>query len=232
MYYLYVKKHRKTGMKYLGYTSKDNVNQYTGSGKYWLKHLAKHGSDCVVTHILFESENRDLVALWGVFFSDLYNVVESDEWANLIVENTRGPSSADATRMRLEQVKNGTHQWLGENNPSKKMVADGTHHLLGGEIARKLVADGKHHFCDADKQKEMAQKKVKAGTHNFFMVSCVDKEGKRIMIPKEEYHSQTGPKEDWEYLHYRSKELSKRGIKVPGLGKKRGKYKKGSANSC
>jgi hypothetical protein len=37
---LYKKTHRKTGLKYLGYTSRDPFS-YTGSGKYWSRHLKK-----------------------------------------------------------------------------------------------------------------------------------------------------------------------------------------------
>ncbi len=42
--YLYVKRHRKTGLLYFGKTTK-NPLKYNGSGKYWKSHLRKHGSD-------------------------------------------------------------------------------------------------------------------------------------------------------------------------------------------
>jgi len=37
---LYKKTHRKTGLKYLGYTSQDPF-RYIGSGKYWRRHFKK-----------------------------------------------------------------------------------------------------------------------------------------------------------------------------------------------
>ena len=42
--YLYVKTHRKTGLKYLGKTKKDPF-VYQGSGVHWKNHLNKHGYD-------------------------------------------------------------------------------------------------------------------------------------------------------------------------------------------
>jgi hypothetical protein len=41
IYYLYVKTHNITGLKYLGYTSRKNPHKYTGSGTRWLNQYAK-----------------------------------------------------------------------------------------------------------------------------------------------------------------------------------------------
>ena len=38
VYHLYVKTHKKTGLKYLGQTKKDPF-QYSGSGHRWTKHI-------------------------------------------------------------------------------------------------------------------------------------------------------------------------------------------------
>ena len=40
--YLYIKQHSITGKLYLGKTTKQNLIKYTGSGKYWLRHLKVH----------------------------------------------------------------------------------------------------------------------------------------------------------------------------------------------
>ena len=42
IYYLYVKTHRITGLKYLGKTKQDPY-KYRGSGVYWTSHIKKHG---------------------------------------------------------------------------------------------------------------------------------------------------------------------------------------------
>lgn len=88
MIYLYVKTHNKTGLKYLGKTSKDPY-KYLGSGIYWLKHLAKHGND-ISTEILLETENKEEIKEKGLYYSDLWNVKESPEWANLTKEEGTG----------------------------------------------------------------------------------------------------------------------------------------------
>lgn len=226
MFYLYLKTHRQSGLKYLGFTAKKDPYKYRGSGKVWLKHLKKYGND-IDTQILLATADKEEAAATGIFFSKLWNVVQSSEWANLIEETTAGPSAEDARARNTKLVEDGTHQWLGHNNPSHKMVKNGTHHLLGERNhVHQKVKDGSHHFCSKEKQLEMAAKKVKAGTHNFFMVSCIDRAGNHIMIPKEQYRAQTGPKNTWEYLHISSKELVERGFKSNKLGKKRGPYKK------
>jgi hypothetical protein len=80
--YLYVKTHNITGLKYLGQTKKEDPFLYQGSGKYWKQHINKHGYN-VDTAVLFESDSMDEIAHWGKYYSALWDVVRSNEWANL-----------------------------------------------------------------------------------------------------------------------------------------------------
>lgn len=86
--YLYIKTHNKTGLKYLGKTKK-NPYEYKGSGVYWKRHIKKHGYD-VTTKILAECNSEEEIKKLGLYYSDLYSVVESNEWANLMEENGIG----------------------------------------------------------------------------------------------------------------------------------------------
>jgi hypothetical protein len=88
MIYLYVKTHQLTGMKYLGMTRQDPYS-YSGSGTYWRKHLKKRGNN-ISTEILLATENENEIAETGLFFSKLWNIVESTEWANLVPEEGEG----------------------------------------------------------------------------------------------------------------------------------------------
>jgi len=88
MYYLYVKTHNTTNLKYLGYTKRDPY-KYKGSGTRWYNHIKKHGYD-VTTEIIFQSESKEEVAETGRVYSDLWNVVESVNWANLVIESGDG----------------------------------------------------------------------------------------------------------------------------------------------
>lgn len=88
MFYLYIKTHNKTGLKYLGKTEQ-NPYKYPGSGKRWKRHLKKHGKD-ITTRLLLETDNEKELKETGLFFSKLWNVVESNEWANCKPEEGDG----------------------------------------------------------------------------------------------------------------------------------------------
>lgn len=87
-YYLYVKTHNQTGLKYLGQTS-SNPYTYKGSGTRWLSHLKKHGNN-VSTEILVETNDKSVIKEKGVEYSKRFNIVKSSEWANLKVEEGDG----------------------------------------------------------------------------------------------------------------------------------------------
>lgn len=88
MYKLYIKTHLTTGLKYLGYTCQDPLT-YKGSGKYWKLHLSKHGND-VKTEILHETPDKNEIKRLGIHYSTLWNIVSSNEWANLKLEEGDG----------------------------------------------------------------------------------------------------------------------------------------------
>jgi len=86
--YLYLKTHNKTGLQYFGMTKQDPY-KYMGSGKRWRNHLSKHGND-VSTEIIFESENKEEIAEAGIIYSKIWDIVESDKFANLKIEEGDG----------------------------------------------------------------------------------------------------------------------------------------------
>ena len=86
MIILYIKTHKKTGLKYFGKTTKKDPHKYTGSGKYWLNHIKKHGKDIdteIIGNFIFEDE----CAKFALRFSIENNIISSKEWANLRLEN-------------------------------------------------------------------------------------------------------------------------------------------------
>jgi len=118
IYTLYVKTHRITGLKYLGKTEREDPVSYQGSGVYWTSHIKKHGYDCD-TQIIKECNSKEELKEAGLYYSKLWNVVESDDWANLKDECGEGWSSDDAIRLTRERIANGTHNCLkrGEESP-------------------------------------------------------------------------------------------------------------------
>jgi hypothetical protein len=104
--FLYVKVHKKTGLKYFGVTTQDPF-KYRGSGKYWARHLDKHGGGKknVDTIWAMEFTNRDELHEFATWFSEHYKIVESREWANMIPEDgvQAGVAHTNETREKIRQ---------------------------------------------------------------------------------------------------------------------------------
>ena len=71
----------------------------------------------------------------------------------------------------LKRVADGTHNFLGDRNPVHKLVAEGRHHLQGGNVQRRSnqqrITQGTHNFLDSEFQHNMALQRIADGTHNF-----------------------------------------------------------------
>ena len=96
MIYLYVKTHNKTGLKYLGKTIADPFT-YKGSGTYWKRHIDKHGYD-VTTEVIFQTEDKVIFKEKALYFSELFDVVKSKEWANQTKEEGQGGNTNNYKR--------------------------------------------------------------------------------------------------------------------------------------
>ena len=89
---LYTKTHNVTGLKYFGKwclgkgKHGDNVYDYRGSGKWWKRHIQKHGYD-VTTEVIGTYTDKDELTKTALAFSHDHNIVESTEWANLKAED-------------------------------------------------------------------------------------------------------------------------------------------------
>ena len=85
--HLYIKTHNKTGLKYCGKTTQDPY-VYRGSGTRWTSHIRKHGYD-VTTQVIasFDVSQTDSMIEFALSFSELFDIVSSNDWANLVSEN-------------------------------------------------------------------------------------------------------------------------------------------------
>ena len=98
---LYIKQHNQTGLKYFGKTQLDPLT-YNGSGKYWKRHLKKYGYDVSTPwHQLFTDEKT--LTEYALTFSKENDIVNSKEWANLIIEN--GLDGAPVGNILTEEAK-------------------------------------------------------------------------------------------------------------------------------
>lgn len=86
--YLYIKQHSVTGLKYFGKTVKPNPTKYLGSGTYWKQHIKKHGKEYVETTWVSEPYiDKELLTTAALKFSIENDIVNSNQWANLMLEN-------------------------------------------------------------------------------------------------------------------------------------------------
>ena len=114
MIYLYLKTHNISGLKYLGKTTRD-PQKYLGSGKVWRDHLKKYGND-IHTEILFETDNQPEIEKMGKYYSELWNIVESKKFANLVPEHGDGGSRKDYPGYKLGIANRKS--LAGKNNPN------------------------------------------------------------------------------------------------------------------
>lgn len=113
--YLYLKTHNRTGLKYLGKTI-ENPHTYKGSGVVWRRHLDKHG-DGVTTEVIFQSNDKSEFRDVALYYSKLWNIVESDKFANLTEESGQGGatrngySTSEETKLKISlSVKNNNYR--------------------------------------------------------------------------------------------------------------------------
>ncbi|NDH69296.1 MAG: hypothetical protein EBY22_15630 [Gammaproteobacteria bacterium] len=104
-FYLYIKQHKITGLKYFGMTATKDPYVYLGSGKYWRRHLAAHGKDIDTTNV-WEFDSIESCEKFAVEFSISHNIVESVEWANLRPENGRDGRAPGSPGLKKEKNPN------------------------------------------------------------------------------------------------------------------------------
>lgn len=91
MIILYLKE-SPLGLKYLGKCINVDPYKYRGSGTVWRRHLKSHNVSTqeIKTTILFETEDKDELKKMGLYYSELWDIVKSKEFANLIPESGDG----------------------------------------------------------------------------------------------------------------------------------------------
>lgn len=230
IYYLMVKTHNTTGLKYLCQTKKTDPHKYLGSGKYWRLHLKAHGSD-IRTEILKECTTKTELRNWGIHYSNLWNVTNSDEWANLKDELGDGGQPkgfglgrtlSDSHRESLRKAKT-----LMTEETIKKMIQSGknsyqkTFALLTPEQRHEKYKNSLGKLT-TEQRREIGRKKENKGGDVWSkassgQVTVTDKNGTSKRIPqhlfndmKNEMIIQNIPMNEWEFVQVSSLESKKR----------------------
>jgi len=197
---LYIKTHNQTGLKYFGKTKQDDPYGYYGSGTYWRNHLKKYGND-ISTEILaeFEDECEELI-ITAINFSRENNIVESDNWANLIEENGLdgvGPNVTDDFRRKVGKYSKDKAVYIDENGDKIKidvqeakergLIAESKGRKYSDEINKKKgsvgIKNGMYGKTHSDEAKQ------KQGLKSKNTITCFDLEEKIMKrIPKELFY--------------------------------------------
>lgn len=146
MYYLYVKLHTKTRLKYFGMTQKKTVRRYLGSGVYWSNHIRKHGKEHVITLQVWEFDTQEACQAFAQKFSRDNRIAESDAWANLVDESGSngwpktwpvgshaGAKNGMFGRKHTDEVKQAQSRRLADTNSRSRWYTDGTNNRFTTE---------------------------------------------------------------------------------------------------
>jgi len=210
--YLYIKKHKITGLKYFGKTTKNNVKSYNGSGVYWKKHIKKYGKKHIET--LWVSEpfyDKKLLVEFSTFFSDFFDIENSPKWANLIVENGLDGAPKGVKNGGLFGELNGMFGKTKEQNPfyNKKHKPEQIKAWSDMRLGDKNPNYQGKSFTEETYKKLRQPKKCKDNYKGSpGKICCIDKNGVAKQISTELYNSQKKfglPMEQWEYVSTTSK---------------------------
>jgi hypothetical protein len=207
MVYLYVKTHNKTGLKYFGKTTRKDFEKYLGSGKYWRRHLQVHGKD-FATELIASFDSEQECCEFAIKFSIDNDIVSSEEWANLKEENglDGSPKGIKLSESHKHKI---SESLIGRSSP-KSLQTKEKMSIAAKVRVQKIIEMGMNPF-QGEHGSELAKNRnkrlIENGSHNFQKSTLVvDKSGNRKNISTDLFWSQTGTKEDWEYVHITSKE--------------------------
>jgi len=157
MIYLYIKKHNKTGLKYLGKTTR-NPFTYHGSGLYWKKHIQKYGYD-IETKIIYQTNDDALFHKFAIAFSRENDIVNSSEWANLKEESGNGGFSSDSQRKGFENGIGVNPSDFGRMNGgwNKGMQSWNSGKELSKSHKKALSESGKKRFKSEDERRKISK---------------------------------------------------------------------------
>lgn len=134
--YLYVKRHRVTGLKYFGKTSKQDPLLYLGSGKHWLRHIKKHGKEFVETLQIWKFSDLNECSTFALKFSSDNQIVESKEWANLKPEN-----GLDGGTSKTGLALNADHKRKISESLKGRVVSEETRQKLSEAMTGRTRSD-------------------------------------------------------------------------------------------
>jgi len=155
-----IKRHEITGLKYLCKTvkpSKEEMLSYKGSGTRWVNHINHHGRKHVVTDWYCLYTDKDQCMKAALDLSHKYDVVESDDWANLIEENGMQGGGKGLKRVITDELR----KKLSEAAKSRK------HNHNHSEETKQKISLYRKGIVFSKDHKSNLSKAAKKRTHKY-----------------------------------------------------------------
>jgi len=139
--YLYVKQCSHCSLKYFGKTEKSNPYKYKGSGLIWQAHIKKYNAQIKTIH-LWKFDTIDKCTPFAIKFCKDHNVIESTDWANLILETGKGmhpDSLSPEHKYKLATAHNSGRYTKGQVSPRKgvKVSKDARNKMSKAKLGKK-----------------------------------------------------------------------------------------------
>lgn len=135
------------------------------------------GRSYEIHHIDGNRENNDITNLVAITIQEHYDIhYAQKDWQacylirlrmKLTPEENSKLLSVLASKNAQKRIEDGTFHFLGDSNPVYKQIKDGTHHWLGPAHNRKMVEDGIHPFLGGEIQKKAQRALVKQNKHHL-----------------------------------------------------------------
>lgn len=141
--YIYVKQSPK-GLLYLGKTVQDPY-KYKGSGLRWKRHLISYDlkNKDLQTWILHETFDEEEVRQLGLYYSNLFDVVKSDNWANMKDEMGDGGFGSKEAHPWFGRKKTEEHKKKLSINSKGNKANLGKKHSEETKLKMRLAQKGK-----------------------------------------------------------------------------------------
>jgi len=183
---IFVATHNTTNLKYLAKTTKHHTHEelekkYHGSGIRWKNHLNKHGDDVSIEIIgTFETSE---VKKYAIAISFAYDVVNSDEWANLMIEDglSGGNAFVGKTKNEMNEIKqkmSDSHLGVSRTEQTKINISNAQKGENGYWYGKKQSVEriekisGANNFMYGKHHTNEAKEKVSKSWKNKPQIQC------------------------------------------------------------
>lgn len=159
--FLYIKRHRSTGLLYLGKTISHDPVKYSGSGTDWKIHLRDNGTDVETLWFCLFLDQDELVSFARRISVD-WDIVSSNLWANNCIEDgVRGWPTG--VKRRPETIAKTSASNRGQKRSQSfcdKMSSVHKGKTLSEETRQLLREARKKQVCSPETREKMRKSKL------------------------------------------------------------------------